>query len=103
MSASLVLTAYIPDASSTAMRCALVMIPPMHFFLALRINSQGPEHAMKVGGANAQHPHPSHCTLPMFHPPMDAANAPPGLGYVSDDGHHFPCKNPIEMWPSFHV
>jgi hypothetical protein len=39
----------------------------------------------------------------MFHPPMDAANAPAGLGYVSNDGHHFGCRNPIVMQQAFHV
>lgn len=63
----------------------------------------GPEHAVKAGGTNGKHAHPSHCTLPMFHPPMDAEKAPPGLGYVSDDGHHFLCKNPIVMRPSYHI
>ncbi|KAI0250888.1 hypothetical protein BJV78DRAFT_1154831 [Lactifluus subvellereus] len=60
----------------------------------------GPEHTVEVGGANAQ---PSRCTLALFHPPMDAANAPAGLGYVSNDGHHFSCKNPIVMQQAFHV
>ncbi|KAF8270139.1 hypothetical protein EI94DRAFT_1572222, partial [Lactarius quietus] len=60
----------------------------------------GPEHTVEVGGTNAQ---PSRCTLLMFHPPMDAANAPAGLGYVSNDGHHFGCHNPIVMQQAFHV
>jgi len=60
----------------------------------------GPEHTVEGGGQNAQ---PSRCTLPMFHPDMDTAKAPPGLGYVSTDGHHFECKNPILMQQSFHV
>ena len=55
---------------------------------------------MEVGGANAQ---PSHCTLALFHAPMDSANAPAGLGYVSNDGHHFSCKNPVVMQQAFHV
>ncbi|KAI9437933.1 hypothetical protein BJY52DRAFT_1229957 [Lactarius psammicola] len=66
---------------------------------ALNLNYQGPEHTTEVGGAKAR---PSCCTLPMFHPPMDAASAPAGLGYVSNDGHHFEC-NPIVMQQSFHV
>jgi hypothetical protein len=60
----------------------------------------GPEHTVEGGGTNAQ---PSRCTLSMFHPDMDPAKAPPGLGYVSTDGHHFECKNPILMQQSFHV
>ena len=55
---------------------------------------------MEVGGANAQ---PSRCTLALFHAPIDAENAPAGLGYVSNDGHHFSCKNPIVMQQAFHV
>jgi hypothetical protein len=38
----------------------------------------------------------------MFHPPIDALNAP-ALGYVSNDGHHFGCRNPIVMQQAFHV
>jgi hypothetical protein len=95
-----VLTESLPDASLTVMRCAQVMIPLMHF-LSLNIKGQGPEHAVEGGGANTQ---PSRCTLPMFHPDMDAAKAPPaGFGYVSNDGHHFACKNPIVMQQAFHV
>lgn len=60
----------------------------------------GPEHTVDVGGANAQ---PSRCTLSMFHPPVDVANAPVGLGYASNDGHHFGCRNPIVMQQAFHV
>ncbi|KAI9443992.1 hypothetical protein H4582DRAFT_2095349 [Lactarius indigo] len=52
----------------------------------------GLEHTIEVGGANAQ---PSHCTLPMFHPVANAADAPAGIGYVSNDGHQFSCNNPI--------
>jgi len=54
----------------------------------------GPEHTVHAGGANAQ---PSQCTLSMFHPPIDVAAAPAGLGYVSNDDHHFRCKNPTVM------
>ncbi|KAH9029425.1 hypothetical protein EDB85DRAFT_1867188 [Lactarius pseudohatsudake] len=59
----------------------------------------GPEHTVEVGGANAQ---PSRCTLSMFHLDVNAANAP-ALGYVSNDGHHFGCRNPIVMQQAFHV
>ena len=67
---------------------------------ALNLRHLGPEHTVDVGGANAQ---PSRCLLSMFHPPMDVANAPVGLGYVSNDGHHFGCRNPIVMQQAFHV
>lgn len=58
----------------------------------------GLEHTVDVGGANMQ---PSHCTLPMFHPAIDAANAPAGIGYVSIDGHHFNCIIPMQQ--AFHI
>ncbi|KAN0136073.1 hypothetical protein V8E53_005933 [Lactarius tabidus] len=60
----------------------------------------GCEHTVEVGGAEVR---PSHCTLPMFHPVMDAANVPAGIGYVSSDGHHFNCSNPVLMQQAFHV
>ena len=60
---------------------------------------QGPEHTAEVGGANVE---PSYCTLSLFHAPIDAANAPAGRGYVSNDGHHFSCKNPMNQ-QAFHV
>ena len=56
---------------------------------------------MEKGGANAQ---PSGCTLALFHAAVAAAggNTPPG-GYVSNDGHHFACKNPGRLLAAFHV
>ncbi|KAH9059756.1 hypothetical protein EDB87DRAFT_1562790 [Lactarius vividus] len=57
----------------------------------------GAEHTTEKGGANAQ---PSGCTLPLFHAPLSTA---PGHGYVSNDGHHFACKNPGRLQASFHV
>ncbi|CAG8553504.1 2166_t:CDS:2 [Acaulospora colombiana] len=44
----------------------------------------------------------SYCTLPLFHGPADAADAPP-LGHISQDGHAYNCKNPAEMQRSFHM
>ena len=61
---------------------------------------EGREHTTEGGGANAQ---PSGCTLAMFHAPMSAESAPPGPGYVSSDGHHFACKNPVLLQAAFHV
>ena len=81
------------------MRCAQVITPLIHF-PPLNLNYQAPEHTVEVGGANAQ---PSHCTLPMFHPPMDAAGAPAGHGYESNDGHYFACRNPVVLQHAFHV
>jgi len=72
----------------------------VNFVAAIETKFKGPEHTEEVGGANAQ---PSRCTLALFHAPMDAANAPAGLGYVSNDGHHFSCRNPIVMQQAFHV
>jgi len=39
----------------------------------------------------------------MFHVPNSPNSAPAGLGYVSNDGHHFSCKNPVVMQQAFHV
>ncbi len=87
------------NASPTAMLCAQVVTPLMRF-PALNLSQQGREHTVEVGGANAL---PSHCTLPIFHAVTDAANAPAGIGYVSDDGHQFGCNNPMVMQQAFHV
>ncbi|KAJ3570940.1 hypothetical protein NP233_g4078 [Leucocoprinus birnbaumii] len=58
----------------------------------------GPEHAATAN----QTAQPSYCTLPLFHPPH-ATNQLATLGYVSNDGHLFTCKNPIVMQQAFHV
>jgi len=42
-------------------------------------------------------------TLPMFHASRSPNGAPAGLGYVSNDGHLFSCKNPVVMQQAFHV
>ncbi|KAF7308999.1 VWFA domain-containing protein [Mycena kentingensis (nom. inval.)] len=42
----------------------------------------------------------SYCTLPLFHPP---AARTAGLGYLSNDGHIFNCKNPTVIQNAFHV
>ena len=58
----------------------------------------GSEHA-----ATATSPaQPSYCTLPTFHAPV-ASNQVVGLGYVSNDGHSFSCRNPVVMQQAFHV
>jgi len=59
----------------------------------------GTEHSATGGGAGQ----PSYCTLPMFHPRSNPNSPPAGLGYVSNDGHHFSCRNPIIMQQAFHV
>ncbi|KAN0136112.1 hypothetical protein V8E53_005972 [Lactarius tabidus] len=50
----------------------------------------GPEH---VATENAPG-QPSYCTLPMFHPPQTATDPEDGVGYLSNDGHKFSCRNP---------
>ncbi|KAJ7091563.1 hypothetical protein B0H15DRAFT_836658 [Mycena belliarum] len=54
------------------------------------------EHA----GTATNPPHPSYCALPIFHAPATQAA---GLGYLSNDGHIFNCKNPSVMQQAFHV
>ncbi|KAL4072279.1 hypothetical protein J3A83DRAFT_4092477 [Scleroderma citrinum] len=58
----------------------------------------GPEHTGDAGNL----PQPSYCALPMFHPLSDPGVAP-ALGYISNDGHHFNCRNPVVMQQAFHV
>lgn len=45
---------------------------------------------------------PSYCTLPLFHPHADLADAPPS-GHVSYDGHAYLCKNPALLQKSYHM
>ncbi|KIO11023.1 hypothetical protein M404DRAFT_20554 [Pisolithus tinctorius Marx 270] len=59
----------------------------------------GPEHVGDAGNL-AQ---PSYCTLPMFHPLTDLNAVAPAAGYISNDGHHFACRNPAVMQQPFHV
>lgn len=60
----------------------------------------GTEH---LGDANTP-AHPSYCTLPLFHRPHLAGEAPPGgAGYISIDGHHYSCRNPALMQQAYHV
>ncbi|KAH7882014.1 hypothetical protein F5I97DRAFT_1939518 [Phlebopus sp. FC_14] len=61
----------------------------------------GPEHTAAAAG---HVPQPSYCILPLFHPPQDPDTAAiEGLGYVSNDGHQFSCRNPVVMQQAFHV
>ncbi|KAI9443965.1 hypothetical protein H4582DRAFT_1049491 [Lactarius indigo] len=48
-------------------------------------------------------PQPSYCTLPMFHLPKSTDEPMDGVGYISDDGHMFSCKNPAVVQQTFHV
>ncbi|KAL4067468.1 hypothetical protein V8B97DRAFT_2061708 [Scleroderma yunnanense] len=59
----------------------------------------GPEHAGDAGNI-AQ---PSYCVLPMFHPPCDPSGGAPAVGYISNDGHQFACRNPVMMQQAYHV
>ena len=59
----------------------------------------GPEHTAAGGGAAM----PSYCLLPIFHVPLNPNTAPAGVGYVSQDGHQFACRNPVVMQQAFHV
>lgn len=60
----------------------------------------GPEHSATAAGGSGQ---PSYCTLPMFHPPRNPNDPVTGLGYTSNDGHLFECRNPVVMQQAFHV
>jgi hypothetical protein len=71
-----------------------------YVFSSTELVLKGHERTIEVGGANVQ---PSHCTLPMFHPVMDAAKGPAGIGYMSSNGHYFTCSNPTLMQQAFHV
>ncbi|KAH9912631.1 uncharacterized protein BXZ73DRAFT_56103, partial [Epithele typhae] len=47
---------------------------------------------------------PSYCTLPILHPRQALDQAPPGgLGYISNDGHSFMCRNPAVLRQAFHL
>ncbi|KAI5994326.1 hypothetical protein EDD15DRAFT_2432753 [Pisolithus albus] len=59
----------------------------------------GPEHAGDAGNL-AQ---PSYCTLPILHPPAYPDADAQDVGYISNDGHHFTCRNPVVMQQAFHV
>ncbi|KAF8548835.1 hypothetical protein OG21DRAFT_670471 [Imleria badia] len=59
----------------------------------------GPEHTAAEGGAAI----PSYCVLPLFHAPLNPSITPAGMGYISNDGHQFTCRNPVVMQQAFHV
>ncbi|CEL64058.1 hypothetical protein RSOLAG1IB_11042 [Rhizoctonia solani AG-1 IB] len=67
-------------------------------FLKCDVLYAGPEHeATTTTAAN-----PSHCTLPMFHPPEPQQPVPPA-GHVSRDGHAFNCQNPSRLHQAYHM
>ncbi|KAI9453843.1 hypothetical protein BJY52DRAFT_1418099 [Lactarius psammicola] len=61
----------------------------------------GQEHSVAVCGSGPGQP--SYCTLPMFHPARNPNDPVNGLGYTSNDGHLFECRNPVVMQQAFHV
>lgn len=69
-------------------------------FHPVNTHDSGPEHSATASGP-AQ---PSYCTLSLFHAPhrLDRPLAG-GMGYVSNDGHAFACRNPAVMQQAFHV
>ena len=83
----------------TAMLCAQVFLHN-RFGEPVSLILLGREHQ-----ADANNPaQPSYCTLPVFHAPLNLADtAPGGVGYVSGDGHHFGCRNPVLLQQAFHV
>ncbi|RHZ44791.1 hypothetical protein Glove_709g38 [Diversispora epigaea] len=49
-------------------------------------------------------PTKSYCQKEIFHDPVDSTAPPPGnCGYVSLDGHHFHCDNPVTREATFHI
>ncbi|KAH9054519.1 hypothetical protein EDB87DRAFT_100716 [Lactarius vividus] len=48
-------------------------------------------------------PQPSYCNLPMFHPPKSTNDHMDEVGYISNDGHIFSCKNSAVVQQAFHV
>ena len=74
------------------------LFPVVPISLTLFLTSQGPEHTMRDADAP-----PSNCTLELFHTPLNTETAPPGPGYVSNDGHHFTCKKSGPLRAAFHV
>jgi hypothetical protein len=64
----------------------------------------GPEHSLAASETTAPgQPQPSYCTLPMFHSPKNTNDRMDGVGYISNDGHMFSCKNPAVVQQTFHV
>jgi hypothetical protein len=44
----------------------------------------------------------SYCTLKLFHAPAVQAELQ-GIGYISQDGHSYTCKNPALTQKSYHM
>jgi len=84
------------SATPCAQVCSSVRID-MHCHLSY-INP-GPEHS----GMADTPGHVSYCTLPMFHQPANIYEPSEGVGYTSNDGHIFECRNPVELQQAFHV
>ncbi len=67
----------------------------------LDLHNTGQEHSAAVGGPGPGQP--SYCTLPIFHLARNPNDPVNGLGYTSNDGHLFECRNPVVMQQAFHV
>ncbi|KAH9165762.1 hypothetical protein EDB89DRAFT_2008009, partial [Lactarius sanguifluus] len=63
----------------------------------------GSEHLVTASETAHGQPQPSYCTLLMFHHPKSTDDPTDGVGYISDDGHVFSCKNPAVVQQTFHV
>ncbi|KAH9059728.1 hypothetical protein EDB87DRAFT_1831890 [Lactarius vividus] len=63
----------------------------------------GSEHLVTTSETAHGQPQPSYCTLPMFHHLKSTDDPMDGVGYISDDGHMFSCKNPAVVQQTFHV
>ncbi|KAI6101004.1 hypothetical protein EV401DRAFT_1890426 [Pisolithus croceorrhizus] len=85
--------------SKTPIRRKNKPISPSGLWAISRDHEAGPEHAGDAGTL----PQPSYCTLPMFHRPSDPHGAAPAIGHISNDGHHFTCRNPVVMQQAYHV
>ncbi|KAG9305016.1 hypothetical protein G9A89_007419 [Geosiphon pyriformis] len=58
----------------------------------------------KTDAVTGRDPVRSFCTQDIFHANLDHTKAPPGnTGYVTVDGHHFACDNPITNIGDFHI
>ncbi|KAG9305010.1 hypothetical protein G9A89_007413 [Geosiphon pyriformis] len=58
----------------------------------------------KIDDVTGRDPVRSFCTQDIFHAKLDHTKAPPGnTGYVTVDGHHFACENPVTNIGNFHI
>jgi hypothetical protein len=83
--------------TSIATICVVVKVSTIAHSITNESRLPGSEHQ-----ATTTNPaKPSYCTEPMFHPsPVGIMEL---LGYISNDGHVFSCRNPVVMRQAFHV